>query len=123
MYLTRKVSKEPRQLRIYLPIIESFPYSGPIFGPNASTTESEITKNEMIVTITAQNGTDDPVVLPSVTIPQNTPSGTELTVGTEEQIFDRVLDVQVVPGTNITTGALNSILWSKYDTFVVENIP
>jgi hypothetical protein len=123
LYLTRKITKESRRLRVYLPNIGSFPYSGPIFGPNADTNESAITKNEMLVTVTAQNGTDDPIVLPVVTIPQYTVSGTEFLVGTEDQIFDRILDVQVVPGTNVTTGALNSILWSKYDTFVVENVP
>jgi hypothetical protein len=123
LYLSGKITKEPRRLRIYLPNIESFPYSGPIIGPYANTTEAAITKNEMIVTITAQNGTDDPIVLPAITIPQSTPSDTEFLVGTADQIFDIVLNVQVIPGVDVTTGALNSILWSKYDTFVVENVP
>ncbi|MEY4332099.1 MAG: hypothetical protein RLZZ196_837 [Bacteroidota bacterium] len=123
LYLTRKVTKEPRRLRIYLPEISSFPYSGPIIGENANTSESTITKNEMIVTITAQNGTDDPVVLPQITIPQSTTMGTQFLVGTASQLFDRVLDVQVVPGANVVRGLLNSILWSKYDTFIVENVP
>ncbi len=121
VYLTRKITKEPRRLQIYVPSNLSSS-SDPLYGPGIS--ETTTTKNEVLVTITAQNGTNDPVILPTVTIPQNTPSNTQFLVGTANQIFDRVLDVQITPGVNVTrqTGS-NAISWSKYDVFVVENVP
>lgn len=123
LYLTKKITKEPRRLRIYVPEVASHPYLNPYTGPNASLQDQKTTRNEMIVTITAQNGTDTPVVLPSVTIPQYTTQATEFLLGTSTQIFDRVLDVQVAPGASVVRGALNSIDWHKYDLFVVENVP
>ena len=121
VYLTRKTTKEPRRLRIYVPSNLSSS-TDPLYGAGIS--ETATTKNEVLVTITAQNGTNDPIVLPTITIPQNTPSNTQFLVGTTTQVFDRVLDVQIVPGTNVTrqTGT-NAISWSKYDVFVVENVP
>jgi hypothetical protein len=123
LYLTKKITKEPRRLRIYVPEISSHPYQNPYAGPNAALEDQKTTRNEMIVTVTAQNGTDTPVVLSPITIPQYTSQSTEFLLGTSSQIFDRVLDVQVVPGTNVVRGALNSIDWHKYDLFVVENVP
>jgi hypothetical protein len=61
--------------------------------------------------------------LPTITIPQNTPSGSSFLLGSASQIFDRIVDLRVVPGTNVVRKAQNAIYWSKYDTFVVENIP
>jgi hypothetical protein len=121
VYLTRKISKEPRRLRVYVPT-NSSSSTDPLYGAGIS--ETATTKNEVLVTITAQNGTNDPIVLPTITIPQNTASNTQFLVGTTSQIFDRVLDVQIVPGTNVTRQAgTNAIAWSKYDVFVVENVP
>jgi hypothetical protein len=121
VYLTRKITKEPRRLRVYVPT-NSSTSTDPLYGPAVS--ETTTTKNEILVTITAQNGTNDPIILPTITIPQNTASNTQFLVGTANQLFDRVLDVQVAPGTNVTRQAgTNAISWSKYDVFVVENVP
>ena len=107
VYLTRKISKEPRRLRVYVPT-NSSSSTDPLYGAGISETAT----------------TNDPIVLPTITIPQNTASNTQFLVGTTSQIFDRVLDVQIVPGTNVTRQAgTNAIAWSKYDVFVVENVP
>ena len=124
VYLTGKTTLEPRRLRIYLPEIESFPTRvNALYGEGATTAETAITKNEMLVTVVAQLGSDTPVTLPTITIPQNTPSGSSFLLGTTSQIFDRIVDLRVVPGANVVRKAQNAIYWSKYDTFVVENIP
>ena len=124
VYLTGKTTLEPRRLRIYLPEIENFPTRvNALYGEGATTTETATTKNEMLVTVVAQLGSDTPVTLPTITIPQGTSSGASFLLGSTSQVFDKIVDLRVVPGANVVRKAQNAIYWSKYDTFVVENIP
>jgi hypothetical protein len=129
VYLTGKVTFEPRRLRIYIPEISEFPSPTgsvftrgdiPVYG--LTTTDTKEIKNEMIVTVVARLGTNDSVTL-TATIPQGTLRGTAIPLGTENQIFDRVENVSVSPGTNVVTQQGGAIYWSIYDMFTVETTP
>jgi hypothetical protein len=113
------------QLRVYVPPIEL-----PVVEPFArmtyetlgidSTTE---TRNELIVIVTAQNGENGiPVTLPRVVVPANTPRGTSFAIGNRQNIFDRVVDVTILPGT-VLRRSQNRINWSIYDLITIETMP
>jgi len=75
----------------------------------------------LIVTIVAKLGDTETTL--TQTIPQGTTRGTSFLLGTEDQIFDSVTDVQVAPGTNVQTQQNGAIYWSIYDMFTVETQP
>lgn len=126
--LTGNTTYEPRRLRIYIPEISEFPAPTgenftrgdiPIYGLDS--TDTNETKNELVVKVIAKlNGTETTFIQ---TIPQGTTRGTEFLLGTEDQIFDSVSDVQVSPGTNLQTQQNGAIYWSIYDMFTVETVP
>lgn len=129
VYLTGKITFEPRRLRIYIPEISEFPSPTgssftrgdiPVYG--LTTTDTKEIKNEMIVTVVARLGTNDAVTL-TATIAQGTLRGTSIPLGTESQIFDRVENVSVSPGANVVTQQGGAIYWSIYDMFTVETTP
>ena len=128
VYLTDSKTYEPRRLRIYIPNISDFPTPTgssftrgdiPIYG--LSSTDSTETKNELIVTVVAKLGDTETTL--TQTIPQGTTRGTSFLLGTEDQIFDSVTDVQVAPGANLQTQQNGAIYWSIYDMFTVETQP
>ncbi len=93
-------------------------------GEDISATEDNVTKNELIVTVKARLGaTGELVQLPTVTIPQGTARNTRFIIGNENDLYDRVEDVQVVPGTDLRLMADGSIDWSVYDLITVETVP
>ena len=57
------------------------------------------------------------------TIPQGTERGTRFVLGTANDLFDRVEDVYVTPGTNLQRTNNGPIKWSVYDFFTVETVP
>jgi hypothetical protein len=124
--LTGKQSLTPRQLSVYVP-----PMTPPLSGgvPVVSVTpgedgyETPITKNDMIVTIIARNGENGVPVTFTQTVPAGTSRDTRFTIGTSTDLFDRVDDVQVVPGSTLQIGAGNVINWSVYDMITVETLP
>lgn len=127
VYLTGKINIVPRQLRLYVPFVNSFPNVNNEFwfnqgNPNTGVIENNLTKNDMSVSVTAQNGNDEPITLPKVLIPQGTAPGTTFNLGDVNQVFDRIINVSVEPGNNVLKNANNTILWSNYDLFIVESI-
>ena len=128
VYLTGAKTFEPRRLRIYIPEITEFtsPTGSsftrgdiPIYGLDS--TDTTETKNELIVTVVAKLGDTETTL--TQTIPQGTTRGTSFLLGTEDQIFDSVSDVQVSPGANLQTQQNGAIYWSIYDMFTVETQP
>ena len=128
VYLTGAKTFEPRRLRIYIPEITEFPSPTgssftrgdiPIYGLDS--TDTTETKNELIVTVVAKLGDTETTL--TQTIPQGTTRGTSFLLGTEDQIFDSVSDVQVSPGANLQTQQNGAIYWSIYDMFTVETQP
>lgn len=129
VYLTGKINIVPRRLRIYIPYVESFPNINNQYifqNPNENSTnpvvENNLVKNDMLVTITAQNGNEEPITLPRVLIAQGTGPGTVINLGEENQVFDRIINVAVEPGQNVLKNSTNKILWSDYDLFIVESV-
>jgi hypothetical protein len=126
--LTGRIARTPRRLSVLVPEIDGMPdVIGPRYGlegnPLLSEVESAETKNEMLVTVTARNGaTGNPVQL-SVTIPKGTQRGRRFLLGTANQLFDRVDDVSVQPGSNLTISPNGQIDWSVYDFITVETAP
>jgi len=103
---------------IYEVVSESF--AAEYDGLSTETTE---TKNEMIVTVTARKGANGIPFTFTQTIPQGTVRGTRFVLGTANDLFDRVDDVYVTPGSNLQRTNNGPIKWSVYDFFTVETVP
>jgi hypothetical protein len=116
----------PRRLSIYVPPVEdiyqvvSEGFAAEYDGLSSETTE---TKNEMVVTITARNGANGTPRVFTETIPQGTERNTRFVLGTANDLFDRIDDVYVTPGTNLQRTNNGPIKWSVYDFFTVETVP
>ena len=128
VYLTNEITLQPRQLRVFVPdIINVNNGDLPLYGqngdPSITSNETTVTKNDMVVTVTAQLGaTGTPTAL-SVTVPQGTPRNIAFPLGLSTQKFDRVSNIQVVAGSNVNTGVNGAVLWSIYDFITVETMP
>jgi hypothetical protein len=130
--LTGRQSLTPRRLRIFVPPIQDV---GRGFEPEFERVDAEEeyvgspedtrTRNEMIVTVTARLGDSGSPVTFVETVPQFSSRGWSKVLGTENQLFDRVSDVQVRPGSsaNLRLGASNNVMWSLYDLVTVETAP
>jgi len=125
--ITGRISRIPRRLSVLVPEIEEIPSTGPRYGldgnPLLNEVESAETKNELIVTVTARNGSSGTPTVLSTVIPKGTPRGRRFLLGTSNQLFDRVDDVSVRPGSNLTVSPNGQIDWSIYDFITVETAP
>jgi len=116
----------PRRLSIFVPPVEdiyqvvSDSFAAEYDGLSSETT---LTKNEMIVTVTARNGANGTPVTFTETIPQGTERNTRFVLGAANNLFDRVDDVYVTPGANLQRTNNGPIKWSVYDFFTVETVP
>jgi len=126
--LTGKVALEGRRLSIYVPPVEIVNDRGRLpdvsqAGEDVDSTESTVTKNELVVTVTARLGANGaPVTMPSVTIPKGTPRDTRFLLGTESDLFDRIDEIHIRPGASLTLSS-GVIKWSVYDLITVETVP
>jgi len=119
-------SLTPRRLSVFVPPVENiYNVVSESFAAeyDGLTTETTETKNEMVVTVTARNGSNGTPVTFSQTIPQGTVRGTRFSLGTANDLFDRVDDVYVTPGTSLQRTNNGPIKWSVYDFFTVETVP
>jgi len=136
LYLTRRgirltgnKSQTPRRLSVYVPPIEITLDRGRMpsvsqSGSNIESTEDTSVKNELLVTVIARKGANGtPVQLPTITVPQGTTRDTRFLLGSDSDLFDRVDDIQVVPGSNIRQMTDGTIDWSVYDLVTVETAP
>jgi hypothetical protein len=116
----------PRRLSIYVPPVEDiYQVVSESFAAeyDGLSSESTLTKNDMVVTITARNGANGIPITFTETIPQGTVRNTRFVLGTANDLFDRVDDVYVTPGTNLQRTNNGPIKWSVYDFFTVETVP
>lgn len=119
-------SLTPRRLSIYVPPVEDiYQVVSESFAAeyDGLSTESTVTKNDMVVTVTARNGANGIPITFTETIPQGTERNTRFVLGTANDLFDRVDDVSVTPGTNLQRTNNGPIKWSVYDFFTVETVP
>lgn len=130
--LTGDTALEARRLRVYVPPIEgdgvsvgrdpTVAFEGDSSG-DLSDPEDTRTKNELVVTVTARLGETGEASTFVVTVPRGTVRDTEFLIGTDTDLFDRVEDVQVTPGSDLRMDSNNRISWSVYDLVTVETVP
>ena len=77
----------------------------------------------MLVSVTAKYGTGGTEVTMTTTVPKGTPRDTRFLLGTETDLYDRVTNVIVSPGTDVTRVGNGPILWDIYDLITVETVP
>jgi hypothetical protein len=124
---TNRIAFTHQRLSVYVPPVENLSYNtglrydGSTTGI-ASTTDSSI-KNDLIVYVTARNGESGTPNTVSITVPKGTPRDTRFLLGTSVDLFDRVDDVYIVPGTNLTRNNNGPILWDIYDLITIETVP
>ena len=91
-----------------------------VTGINTSTVKTLAVSSSYRRETIPVNGT--PVTL-TTTVPKGTARNTRFDLGNDLQVFDRVLDVYVTPGTNLTRISNGPILWDIYDLITVETTP
>ena len=125
--LTNTISHSPRRLSVYVPPVENIISNfGLILSGNDSgiaySTDTTI-KNEIIVTVTAKLGASGTANTFTATVPQGTIRDTRYLLGNSTDLFDRVIDVVVTPGTNLNRINNGPIIWDIYDLITVETEP
>ena len=124
---TNRIAFTPQRLSVYVPPVENLSnntglrFDGSTTGI-AATTNTSI-KNDMIVYVTARNGESGTPVTVSVTVSKGTQRDTRFLLGTSIDLFDRVDDVYIVPGTNLTRNNNGPVLWDIYDLITIETVP
>lgn len=124
---TNRIALTPQRLSVYVPPVEDLSgltglrYDGSTTGI-ALTTDTTI-KNELIVTVTARNGESGTPTSFTATIPKGTSRDTRFLLGASTDLFDRVDDVLITPGTNLTRNNNGPILWDVYDLITIETVP
>ncbi len=124
--LTNRISFEPRRLSVFVPPVDDLSTSAIRLNGSATgiaTTTDTTIKNDLIVYVTARNGDFGEIKTLSATVPQGTSRNTRFNLGLETDIFDHVLDVYVVPGTNLNRENNGPIIWDIYDLITVETVP
>lgn len=124
---TNRIANTPRRLSVYVPPMDDIvDDTGLIFNGSsvaiASTTNKTI-KNELLVSVTAKNGIGGTEVTLTTAVPKDTPRDTRFLLGTENDLYDRVTNVIVSPGSNVTRVGNGPILWDIYDLITVETVP
>ena len=124
--LTNRIASEPRRLSVYVPYVEDLTVSNVVFNGSTTgiaTTDDQTIKNDLVVTVIAQNGPNGELTTLSTTVPKGTSRNQRFSLGNELQLFDRVIDAYVTPGTNLTRINNGPILWDIYDLITIETTP
>jgi hypothetical protein len=124
---TNRIANTARRLSVYVPPVDNIvDDTGLIFNGSsvaiASTTNKTI-KNELFISVTAKYGTGGTEVTMNTTVPKGTPRDTRFLLGTETDLYDRVTNVIISPGTDVTRVGNGPILWDIYDLITVETVP
>ena len=125
--LYNRICNKPRRLSVYVPPVEDIvDNTGLLFNGSgvaiASTTDTTI-KNDLIVTVTAKNGENGIEKTLTTNIPQGTVRDTRFLLGSSTDLFDRVVRVNVSPGSNLRKTINGAVLWDIYDLITVETEP
>jgi len=124
--LTNRISLEPRRLSVYVPNVEDLSNSNVVFNGSTTgiaTTDDQTIKNDLVVTVIAQNGENGTPTTLTTTVPKGTVRNQRFTLGNDLQYFDRVIDAYITPGTNLTQLNNGPILWDIYDLITIETTP
>ena len=125
--LTNRVAFKPRRLSIYVPEIEDLSTKTGLILNGSSTaiaaTSNTTIKNDLLVTVSAKLGDNGVVETLTTTIPQGTSRGTRFLLGNSANLFDRVVNVIVNPGTNVIRDNNGPVIWDIYDLITIETEP
>lgn len=122
-----RTANKPRRLSVYVPPIDTLTSNtGLIFNGNttgiAFSTDTSI-KNEMLVTVYATNTQSGISTALSAIVPKGTIRDTRFLLGQTTDLFDKVDNVVVNPGTDLTRINNGPILWDIYDLITIETEP
>jgi len=124
---TNAIANSPRRLSIYVPPVDDIVDSTGLFFNGSSiaitSTADKKIKNDLVVSVTAQNGANGNPVTLTTTVPKGTERDTRFILGDNTSLFDRVTDVKVTPGSNLTRSQNGPILWDIYDLITIETEP
>jgi hypothetical protein len=126
MKLTNRIAFEPSRLSVYVPTVEDLTSSNVVFNGSTTgiaTTDDQTIKNDLVVTVIAQNGSNGTPTTLTTTVPKGTERNQRFDLGNDLQLFDRVIDAYVTPGTNLTRINNGPILWDIYDLITIETTP
>ena len=124
--LTNRIALEPRKLSVYVPYVDNLSTSNVVFNGSTTgiaTTDDQTIKNELIVTVVAQNGANGEPTTLTATVPKGSERNQRFALGNDLQVFDRVIDAYVTPGTDLTRINNGPILWDIYDLITIETTP
>jgi hypothetical protein len=113
-------------ISVYVPNVEDLTSSNVVFNGSTTgiaTTDDQTIKNDLVVTVIAQNGENGEPTTLTTTVPKGTPRNQRFSLGNELQVFDRVIDAYVTPGTDLTRINNGPILWDIYDLITIETTP
>jgi hypothetical protein len=126
--LTKQISNKASRLSVYIPPVDTLEtISDPKYDLTGKLVSSASTNtnisNDLIVTVIAKNGENGIPKTLTTTVTKNTPRNTRILLGTTADLFDRVEDVYVYPGNNLTTFSNGLVDWSIYDLITIETVP
>jgi hypothetical protein len=124
--LTNRVALQPSKISVYVPYVEDLTSSNVVFNGSTTgiaTTDDQTIKNDLVVTVIAQNGENGEPTTLSTTVPKGTSRNQRFPLGNDLQVFDRVIDAYVTPGTDLTRINNGPILWDIYDLITIETTP
>jgi hypothetical protein len=124
---TNKIANKPRRLSVYVPPVENIiNNTGLILNGNTTGTAFSTdtsTKNELLVTVYARNGIGGTTTVLSTLVPKGTIRDTRFLLGADTDLFDRVDNIIVNPGNDLTRVNNGPIIWDIYDLITVETEP
>jgi hypothetical protein len=124
--LTNRVALQPSRISAYVPYVEDLSSSNIVFNGSTTgiaTTDDQTIKNDLIVTVIAQNGENGEPTTLTTTVPKGTTRNQRFALGNDLQVFDRIIDAYVTPGSNLTRINNGPILWDIYDLITIETTP
>ena len=126
--LTKQISNKASRLSVYIPPVDNLETTSDpkydLTGKLVSTASTDTNiSNDLIVTVIAKNGENGTPKSLTATVSKNTPRNTRILLGATTDLFDRVEDVYVSPGNNLTTYSNGLVDWSIYDLITIETVP
>jgi hypothetical protein len=124
--LTNRIALQPSKLSVYVPFVDDLTVSNVVFNGSTTgiaTTDDQTIKNDLVVTVIAKNGENGELTTLTTTVPKGTSRNQRFALGNDLQVFDRIVDAYVTPGTDLTRINNGPILWDIYDLITIETTP
>ena len=132
IYLSNDQAAYPSRMQLYVPTLDlnvlgySNVGAGAVNVEGGAIISTSPIQNSMTVYVLAENTTTGIQSTLVGSIPKNTERGTSILLGSETDLFDKVLDVFIVPNLNAGVNFIPNttvINWTIYDLFTVDSVP